>query len=157
MAEAAARPDQQRRLRRLKLDLNAALHELRKVERAYVTSRPQAVLSGAQLDTFREVVATAATVGHDAQAHISAVRRLLEQPLHEAEAGVHGALAGEELDPGVSDLLLRYAKEFRRIDALVLPLAYPDLGEVNAVKIWRISPRERAVERAALPADGAPG
>jgi patatin-related protein len=46
----------------------------------------------------------------------------------------------EELPQQLRDVLRWYYEAFERIDALLLALTYPDLGEVNPVDVIRISP-----------------
>ncbi|MDQ3850654.1 MAG: DUF3376 domain-containing protein, partial [Actinomycetota bacterium] len=73
----------------------------------------------------------------------AAVGALLAGPLQAAEDGIAEALRGT---PGLEDwtrrLLGAYDERFETFDMVVLPLAYPDLGEVNAAEIRRISPRD---------------
>jgi patatin-related protein len=68
-----------------------------------------------------------------------AVRWLLrpgEEPTEEP-ALLHAA---RDLNEPLRKLLRGYYESFERVDALVLPLTYPDLGEVNPVDVIRISP-----------------
>jgi patatin-related protein len=46
------------------------------------------------------------------------------------------------LPPPLRGLLRWYYDAFEQIDAMLLPLTYPDLGEVNPVEIIRISPQD---------------
>jgi patatin-related protein len=61
----------------------------------------------------------------------------------EVVSGPPAVLAGlDELPAPVRGLLRWYYDEFASIDAMLLPLTYPDLGEVNPVKVMRISPQD---------------
>jgi patatin-related protein len=61
----------------------------------------------------------------------------------EVTSGPPAVLAGlDEVPAPVRGLLRWYYDEFASIDAMLLPLTYPDLGEVNPVKVMRISPQD---------------
>jgi hypothetical protein len=73
---------------------------------------------------------------------IRAVQDYLESPLRLASDGISAALSSEGLQAWTRDLLIDHDRRFETFDMIVLPLAYPDLGEVNAVDIVRVSPRD---------------
>lgn len=95
---------------------------------------------------FRAADAAAALVlggasDTDEEANAEALRWL--RKTGEREAGSPELLRGLEGLPEVLRNLLRWHYEaFDRIDALLLPLTYPDLDEVNPVDIIRISPQD---------------
>jgi patatin-related protein len=61
----------------------------------------------------------------------------------EVTSGPPAVLAGlDEVPAPVRGLLRWYYDEFASIDAMLLPLTYPDLGEVNPVNMMRISPQD---------------
>jgi patatin-related protein len=129
-------------LRRVKLELNAAYQELRRALRAPKARKVDAVLDGEQRGRFDRVHAAAATAAADPGEYLSAVRAYLEPPLRAVRRDVARALASPRLEDWMRELLGEYAEQFESVDMIVLPLAYPDLGEVNAVEIWRVSPRD---------------
>ncbi|HLG10108.1 MAG TPA: patatin-like protein [Gaiellaceae bacterium] len=48
----------------------------------------------------------------------------------------------DDVPAAVRDALQAYVQRFAEIDSVLLPLTYPNLGEVNAVEIIRISPHD---------------
>jgi Protein of unknown function (DUF3376) len=93
---------------------------------------------------FRSAHAAAALVlggelDGDADAEEEARRWLLRPG--EPETAAPRLLDGlDELPEQLRDVLRWYYEAFDQIDALLLPLTYPDLGEVNPVDVIRISP-----------------
>jgi patatin-related protein len=124
------------KLRELPLALNAAHDGLRRALRAPYARDLEKVLAAPQ----RELLATLAN--RDPDAYLGAAGAYLEPPLTAARAGVDVVLRSADVEPWVRELLMAYSDQFEVVDSIVLPLAYPDLGEVNAVEIWRVSPRD---------------
>src|SRR5215207_2535094 len=127
-------------LRALKLQLNEAVDGLRRAERAPRAHDLAAVLSESQRERFEAVRRHAGALPSDVDAYMDAVAAFLAGPLAEADRGIRTALATLQVSPWMRDLLEAYNHRFQAFDMMVLPLAYPDLGEVNAVDILRISP-----------------
>jgi patatin-related protein len=76
---------------------------------------------------------------HDADAE--AIRWLRREG--EPESAAPELLTGlEEVPQRLRELLRWYYEAFEDIDALLMPLTYPDLGEVNPVDVIRISPQD---------------
>ena len=73
---------------------------------------------------------------------MSAVATFLEAPLAAADGGLTAAIAKAGVEKWIRELLLEYDRRFEAFDMLVLPLAYPDLGERNAVDVVRLSPAD---------------
>jgi patatin-related protein len=145
---AAALGDQAVRLRLLKQALNIAVDGLRHAERA-----PQAtVLENVLTDTterarFAELVVAAHALPEGYVAYMAKLEAFLEQPLKDADTKIKHAIRDGvvnddkiELPPWLRTLLATYDDRFEAYDMVVLPLAYPSLGETNAVDIVRISP-----------------
>jgi patatin-related protein len=81
------------------------------------------------------------TEPEDPDADAEAIRWLWREG--EPEDAPPGLLLGlDELPGRLRELLGWYYGAFEEIDALVLPLEYPDLGEVNPVDVIRISPQD---------------
>jgi patatin-related protein len=79
--------------------------------------------------------------GEDASAE-SEARMWLLRP-GEPESDQPELLRGlDELPAQVREVLRYFYEAFNRIDALLLPLTYPDLGEVNPVDVIRISSQD---------------
>jgi predicted acylesterase/phospholipase RssA len=77
----------------------------------------------------------------DAEAEEEAVRWLFLPG--EATTGPPAVLQGlTEIPAEIRDRLRWYYDSFPDIDAMLLPLTYPDLGEVNPVEVIRISPQD---------------
>ena len=77
----------------------------------------------------------------DAEADAEGLRWLRGED--EPEAQAPRLLEGlDDLPDQLRDLLRCYYEAFEHIDAMLLPLTYPDLGEVNPVEIIRISPQD---------------
>jgi patatin-related protein len=140
-APAALDGEQAKALRVLKQALNGTVDELRRAQRAPHSRDARNVLKGRQLERYLEVEAAVRRLPDDAEAFLSDVRAFLAAPLEQADARLTSTLASPPGVPGwVAALLRTYRERFEEFDMIVLPLAYPDLGETNAVEILRISP-----------------
>jgi hypothetical protein len=121
-------------LRTLKLDLNDGLNELRRADRAR-QARPSDPL-------FAALERAAQELASRPQEYVDAFAAFLTTPLAEARDGIATALATLAAASWTGRLLQAYDARFETFDGVVLPLAYPDLGEANAVELWRVSPRD---------------
>jgi patatin-related protein len=141
-AAIAAVHAQARALRRLKLALNRAVDDIRRADRAPVARDLDAVLGDpARVTAYDAIVAAAGALPDDAGPYMDAVKAFLAAPLAAARQGIEDAIAtANGLEPWTRELLRVYDERFEAYDMVVLPLAYPDLGETNAVDIVRISP-----------------
>ena len=148
MLEAAGKPDAADRLvanadnlRRLKLALNEAVAELRRAERAPQARRLEDTLEGEALERYTALRDAAQGLPGTTAAFVKAAGDFLSPALDASRAGIDGAIEGAEgLDDWIVALLGQYNERFEAYDMVVLPLAYPDLGETNTVDIVRISP-----------------
>jgi patatin-related protein len=130
--------------------LNDAFDGLRRADRAPYARNLSKTLKGDEPTRFAAVKDAAARLPDETAAagYVDAVAAFLTQPLKDAREGIAAAL--DELAPSPSGALLRaYDEQFELFDGIVLPLAYPGLGEANAVELWRVSPRDST---GALPA-----
>jgi patatin-related protein len=128
-------------LRKLKLALNDAVAELRRVERAPHAKDLAKTLNGEPLARFEAVRAAAQGLPDGTGEFVDAVGTLLSPTLERSEQEIENAIGqAEHLEPWLIELLAAYNKRFEAYDMVVLPLAYPDLGETNPVEIVRISP-----------------
>jgi hypothetical protein len=124
------------KLRALQLALNSAHDGLRRALRAPYARDLAAVLQEPQ----RRLLAALAEP--DPDRYLVAARAYLEPPLTAARTGIDDFLRSADVEPWARELLTMYGARFDVVDSIVLPLAYPDLGETNAVEIWRVSPRD---------------
>ncbi len=128
-------------LRTLKAELNNAVDGIRRADRAPAATELDAVLSGPEQEQYAKIVTTANGLPGDADGYMAAVAAFLKTPLADADRCITAAIADTEgVEAWIRELLLEYDRRFEAIDMLVLPLAYPDLGERNAVDVVRISP-----------------
>ena len=138
-------------LRTFKRELNRAALGLRQAERApyarQVPDEPDPTLPD-RVERARRAVSD----GGNPDAIVAAIEELLMAPIGEFRRGVAGALADGALTEAVKETLSACDERFALIDMVVLPLAYPDLGEVNAVTVRRISPRDAPAIAPARPA-----
>jgi predicted acylesterase/phospholipase RssA len=134
--------DQARALRDLKQDLNGTVDALRRARRAPLSRDPAKVFKDPQLRRFLDVKAAADKLPDEAEAFLGVVQAFLATPLQEADANLKSKLEDppDKVPPWIAALLQRYRDRFEEFDMIVLPLAYPDLGETNSVAIMRISP-----------------
>jgi hypothetical protein len=148
MLEVAGRPGEGESLapnapmlRKLKLALNDAVAELRRLERAPQAKDLARTLNGEPLARFEAVRAAAQGLPDATGEFVEAVGALLSPALERSEHEIENAIGqAEHLEPWLIDLLAAYNERFEAYDMVVLPLAYPDLGETNPVEIVRISP-----------------
>jgi patatin-related protein len=139
--EAEALAEHAPALRALKLTLNEAVDQLRRAERAPHANVLENALEGEPLARFNAVGDAAQSLpeGHDA--FMAAVGAFLAEPLADARQRIGAAIReAPDLPPWLCELLTEYDARFESYDMVVLPLAYPDLGETNSVGIVRISP-----------------
>jgi patatin-related protein len=138
---AAALAGQGDALRDLKVALNAAVDRLRRAERAPDAYDLSNTLLPAERTLFDAVTRAAQPLPQRSDDYMGAVRSFLERPLAAADAGITDAIASAtDLAEWVRGLLDEYDRRFAAYDMVVLPLAYPELGETNSVGIVRISP-----------------
>jgi patatin-related protein len=130
------------RLRAFKLALNDAFDGLRIAERAPEARSPGGALPAEQAALFARVREAAPVVASQPESYVDAVAEFLRAPLAQARDGTAAALATLAGDSWTGRLLSAYYERFDTFDAIVLPLAYPTLGEANAVELWRVSPRD---------------
>jgi predicted acylesterase/phospholipase RssA len=131
-----------RALRRVKLELNAAFADLRRAERAPEARDLDELLDAEERAAFERLRTAAGSAAEDPDALLVAARAFLAGPLDAARTGIATAFDRAGLDDEAKAVLHRYDQRFAAFDAILLPLAYPDLGEVNPVEIWRVSPRD---------------
>jgi patatin-related protein len=124
------------KLRDLQLALNSAHDDLRRALRAPYARDLATVLAEPEQ---RLMVALAEP---DPDRYLTAAHAYFEPPLTAARTGVDEVLRSADVEPWVREVLTLYGDRFEIVDSIVLPLAYPDLGETNAVEIWRVSPRD---------------
>jgi Protein of unknown function (DUF3376) len=105
------------------------------------------------VDRFRAMQEEARALPGDAAGYMRAVGEFLASPLETARDGLAEAPGKVDgLAPWLRELLGLYDRRFEGFDMIVLPLAYPDLGETNTVDIVRISPLDAPGIRPELPA-----
>jgi patatin-related protein len=126
-------------LRDLKQELNGAVDGLRRTLRA-PHSRNVEQLLGDRSGLYETVARHARGLPGSVDDYRGAVKALLAVPLKEADENIRDRLAKADVAPWIVELLLAYNERFEEFDMIVLPLAYPDLGETNSVDILRISP-----------------
>ena len=133
--------DEADRVRTFKLALNDALDDLRRAQRAAAARSLANTLDEHQLDRFRDVSDASLLVVAEPADYVDAVSAFLERRCCARVTGRerHRGARGRRL---AGRLLEAYDARFETFDQVVLPLAYPDLGEVNAVELWRVSPRD---------------
>jgi patatin-related protein len=132
-------PEQAQDLRNLKLALNGAIDGLRRTQRAPYSDNVKELL-GERSGLYDDVVTRATGLPGSVDEYLDAVEKLLAAPLTDADANIRDALEKAKVEPWIAGLLVAYDKRFEEFDMIVLPLAYPDLGETNSVDILRISP-----------------
>jgi patatin-related protein len=139
--EADALAAQAPALRALKLKLNEAVNALRRAERAPYANVLDRTLEGEELARFIAVREAAQGLPEGHEAFMAAVGAFVAEPLAGARAKITAAIReAPDLPPWIRELLAEYDGRFESYDMVVLPLAYPDLGETNSVGIVRISP-----------------
>jgi patatin-related protein len=137
LADVAA---QAQALRNLKLALNNAVDGIRRADRAPEAGNLDAVL-GDRVAAYQAIVDAAADLPGDAGTYMEAIGEFLADPLAQADREIKDKIAtAEGLQPWTRQLLAKYDERFEAYDMVVLPLAYPALGETNAVDLVRISP-----------------
>jgi patatin-related protein len=127
-------------LRDLKMALNGAIDALRRVLRAPQSQHVIDVLGADRAKLYGDVVTQVNALPGATLAYLDAVRALLRGALSDVDREIEKAIASAEVPDWIADLLKTYDERFAEFDVIVLPLAYPDLGETNAVSIMRISP-----------------
>ena len=128
-------------LRRLKISLNDAFDGLRRADRAPSAQNLDDVLDEDERKLYRAIVEAAEGLPGDAGTYMRAVKAFLADPLAETNRKIEAAVrTAEGVDDWIRKLLGVYDARFEAFDMVVLPLAYPDLGETNAVDLVRISP-----------------
>jgi patatin-related protein len=142
VAALAQVAEQAQALRDLKLALNNAIDGIRRADRAPETGNLDKVLGGRAAD-YRAIVRAAAGLPGEPGPYMDAIGTFLAGPLADADREIKNKLAdAENLEPWTRALLRKYDERFEAYDMVVLPLAYPDLGETNVVDLVRISPRD---------------
>ncbi len=127
-------------LRELKMALNVAVDGLRRVLRAPTSQNVEGVLGAERAQLYRTVEAHVGGLPGTTLDYLAAVRTLLRGALADADTEIATAIGSAKVPPWIVGLLRTYDERFAEFDLIVLPLAYPDLGETNAVSIMRISP-----------------
>lgn len=119
----------------LKRELNRAFAPLRTAQRLPRAANRAALLAAREGWAPRFAAVEAAAAVFAAGSYLDAVETFLAEPLTQADSAIADTLAGAGI-PWLVDLDAGFAA----IDRVVLPLAFPDLGELNAVAIHRVSP-----------------
>lgn len=124
-------------LLRLKRELNEAFAPLRAAQRLPSAANRDALLAAHEgwAPLFAEVERGASARPFRAVGYLATVAAFLADPLRRTDEAISGALKRAGI-PWLLDLDAR----FESIDRVVLPLAHPDLGELNAVAVHRVSP-----------------
>lgn len=140
-------------LRRLKRALNDAFEPLRVAQRAPFALCLEPLLERAGLRAeFDAVVAAAVAVVREpgeaaAGDYADTVAKFLSGPMRCTDDGIARALAEGARPAAAVSRLRALDARFEQIDMVALPLAYPDLGELNAVEVHRVSPLEASALR----------
>jgi patatin-related protein len=146
LRERASRSDaddgEARALRDFKRELNDGFDALRRAERAPVAQARDHVPEEPPVGPLKAVWEAARQAQDDPGGYVAAMQAFLANPLRAADAAFSAALDAAALSAPISEQLRTYDERFTLFDSLVLPLAYPDLGEVNVADIRRISPRD---------------
>jgi patatin-related protein len=129
-------------LRDLKLALNNAIDGIRRADRAPEAGDLDAVLGDEQrVAQYQAIVEAAAGLPGAIGPYMAAIEAFLADPLADADRLIGEKIATTEgLEEWTRQLLRVYDERFEAYDMVVLPLAYPGLGETNAVDLIRISP-----------------
>jgi hypothetical protein len=129
-------------LRRFKRELNNRFDALRRAERASIRQAREHLPEEPPVGPLKPVWEAANEAESDPGRYVAAMKAFLADPLRAPDLAVSAALDAAGLSAPNRDQLRTYDERFTLFDALVLPLAYPDLGEVNLADIRRISPRD---------------
>lgn len=141
VAALEALKGQAKPLRALKTRLNNAIDGLRRADRAPSTQNLDDVLDDGERTLYGKITKAADRLPGDAGPYMRAVEAFLAVPLADSDAEIEAAIkTAEGVDGWIRELLWVYDTRFEAFDMVVLPLAYPDLGETNAVDLVRISP-----------------
>jgi hypothetical protein len=132
--------DHAQALRDLKRALNVAVDALRRVLRAPQSQNVDGVLGAERAELYAAAKAHVGGLPGATLDYLAALRTLLRGALADADTKIAEAIGSATVPGWIVELLRTYDKRFVEFDMIVLPLAYPDLGETNAVSIMRISP-----------------